>query len=37
MPIVKRSGLRIRDGDRVVTTPILGGLHHDYSLEARAA
>jgi transposase InsO family protein len=31
------SGHRIRDGHRVVTTSILGRLHHDYRLESRAA
>jgi len=31
------SGHRIRDGHRVVTTSILGGLHHEYRLESRAA
>jgi len=29
------SGHRIRDGHRVVTTAILGGLHHEYRLESR--
>ena len=28
---------RIRDEHRVVATPILGGLHHEYHLEAKAA
>ena len=31
------SGHRIRDGHRVVATSILGGLHHEYRLESRAA
>ena len=31
------SGHRIRDGCRVVSEPILGGLHHEYRLEPRAA
>jgi transposase InsO family protein len=32
-----QSGHRIRDGHRVVATAILGGLHHEYRLESRAA
>jgi putative transposase len=32
-----QSGHRIRDAHRVVDTPILGGLHHEYRLESRAA
>ena len=31
------SGHRIRDGHRVVAKSILGGLHHEYRLEPRAA
>ena len=31
------SGHRIRDGHRVIARPILGGLHHEYCLEPRAA
>jgi hypothetical protein len=29
-------GHRLPSGYRVVTTPILGGLHHEYGLEANA-
>ena len=31
------SGHRLRHGHCVVATPILGGLHHEYGLESRAA
>jgi hypothetical protein len=31
------SGHRIREGQRVVVTPILSGLHNEYRLEPRAA
>jgi transposase InsO family protein len=36
--VVERvGGHRVQPGHRVVATPILGGLHHEYCLEAQAA
>jgi hypothetical protein len=35
--IAEINGHRIPHGKRVAVTPILGGLHHEYRLEARAA
>ena len=33
---VASKGQQLPDGYRVVVTPILGGLHHEYGLEAAA-
>ena len=34
--VVVSNGHQLPDGHRVVATPILGGLHHEYDLEAAA-
>jgi hypothetical protein len=33
---VASNGHQLPDGQRVVSTPILGGLHHEYRLEPAA-
>ena len=35
--VVVLNGHQLPDGHRVVATPILGGLHHEYGLELVAA
>ena len=37
LPVAQSAGQRILEGYRVATTPILGGLHHEYCLEGTAA